>query len=87
MTELTQREKAERFRKLHEGRAFVMPNPWDGGSARVLAGLGFQALATSLYRAAMSGMIAAATEVKEQGTFSYLGRSATKPDFYSYLKS
>src|SRR5438128_6096757 len=28
-------------------RAFVIPNPWDAGSARVLAGLGFQALATS----------------------------------------
>ena len=48
MSEITQKEKAERFRKLHEGpRAFVIPNPWDGGSARVLAGLGFQALATS----------------------------------------
>lgn len=48
MTEATQKEKAERFRALHAGpRAFVIPNPWDGGSARVLAGLGFQALATS----------------------------------------
>ena len=47
MTDVTQKEKAERFRKLHEGRTFVIPNPWDGGSARVLAGLGFQALATS----------------------------------------
>jgi 2-methylisocitrate lyase-like PEP mutase family enzyme len=45
---VTQNEKAERFRALHQGlRAFVIPNPWDGGSARVLAGLGFQALATS----------------------------------------
>ena len=45
---MTQAEKAERFRALHQGPgAFVMPNPWDGGSARVLAGLGFQALATS----------------------------------------
>jgi len=44
----TQKEKAERFRALHQGpRAFVIPNPWDGGSARVLEGLGFQALATS----------------------------------------
>ena len=44
----TQREKAERFRALHgrEG-AFVMPNPWDEGSARLLAGLGFEALATT----------------------------------------
>ncbi len=44
----TQTEKATRFRALHEGPgAFVIPNPWDAGSARILAGLGFQALATS----------------------------------------
>ncbi|HEY3068365.1 MAG TPA: isocitrate lyase/phosphoenolpyruvate mutase family protein [Methylomirabilota bacterium] len=44
----TQSEKARRFRALHEGAgAFVIPNPWDAGSARILAGLGFQALATS----------------------------------------
>ena len=43
-----QREKAERFRALHErGGAFVIPNPWDAGSARLLAGLGFEALATT----------------------------------------
>lgn len=45
---VTQKEKALRFRKLHEGPGvFVIPNPWDVGSARILAGLGFQALATS----------------------------------------
>jgi 2-methylisocitrate lyase-like PEP mutase family enzyme len=44
----TQNEKAARFRALHDGPgAFVIPNPWDVGSARILAGLGFQALATS----------------------------------------
>jgi 2-methylisocitrate lyase-like PEP mutase family enzyme len=44
----TQNEKATRFRALHEGPGvFVIPNPWDVGSARILAGLGFQALATS----------------------------------------
>jgi 2-methylisocitrate lyase-like PEP mutase family enzyme len=43
----TQDEKAERFRALHEGEAFIIPNPWDAGSARVLAALGFQALATT----------------------------------------
>jgi 2-methylisocitrate lyase-like PEP mutase family enzyme len=44
----TQLEKADRFRALHAGPgAFVIPNPWDAGSARVLAALGFQALATS----------------------------------------
>jgi len=36
------------FRALHQGpRALLMPNPWDAGSARILAGLGYQALATS----------------------------------------
>lgn len=44
----TQHDKGVRFRKLHEGpRPFVTPNPWDAGSARLLAGLGFPALATS----------------------------------------
>jgi len=44
---VTQNEKAIRFRALHDGPTFVVPNPWDVGSARLLAGLGFQALATS----------------------------------------
>ena len=44
----SQSEKAVRFAALHEGpRAFVIANPWDAGSARVLAGLGYAALATS----------------------------------------
>jgi 2-methylisocitrate lyase-like PEP mutase family enzyme len=43
----TQREKGEAFRALHDGEPFVIPNPWDAGSARVLEGLGFQALATT----------------------------------------
>jgi 2-methylisocitrate lyase-like PEP mutase family enzyme len=44
----TQHDKAVRFRALHEGSgAFVIANAWDGGSARILAGLGFRALATS----------------------------------------
>ncbi len=41
------REKAEAFRALHEGEPFVIPNPWDAGSARVLAALGFEALAST----------------------------------------
>jgi methylisocitrate lyase len=36
-----------RFRELHEGGCFVMPNPWDVGTARVLAQMGFPALATT----------------------------------------
>lgn len=45
---VSQKDKAERFRALHEAPGvFVIPNPWDAGSARVLAALGFRALATS----------------------------------------
>ena len=45
---VSQADKAKKFRALHEAPgSFVIPNPWDGGSARVLAGLGFEALATS----------------------------------------
>src|SRR5512132_4161408 len=44
----TQHDKAARFRALHQGPgAFVIANAWDAGSARVLAGLGFPAIATS----------------------------------------
>jgi 2-methylisocitrate lyase-like PEP mutase family enzyme len=43
----TQREKGEAFAALHDGPAFVIPNPWDAGSARLLQSIGFQALATT----------------------------------------
>jgi 2-methylisocitrate lyase-like PEP mutase family enzyme len=43
----SQHEKAEAFRALHDGEAFIIPNPWDAGSAKVLAALGFKALATT----------------------------------------
>ena len=42
-----QENKASLFRTLHEGEAFLIPNPWDPGSARVLEALGFKALATT----------------------------------------
>jgi 2-methylisocitrate lyase-like PEP mutase family enzyme len=45
---MTQNEKAARFQALHQGREVLLfPNPWDGGSARLLEQVGFQALATS----------------------------------------
>jgi len=45
---VSQSDKATRFRALHQGPgSFLIPNPWDAGSARILAGLGFEALATS----------------------------------------
>ena len=52
----SQHDKAIRFRRLHEGPGvFVMPNPWDAGSARLLASLGYEALATS--SAASAGVL------------------------------
>ena len=42
-----QQRKAQAFRALHEGDPFVIPNPWDAGSARMLEALGFEALATT----------------------------------------
>ena len=47
MPAASQAERAETFRALHAGKPFVIPNPWDAGSARVLAALGFQALAST----------------------------------------
>jgi len=45
---MTQAKKAALFQELHQRpRAFLIPNPWDAGSARILTGLGFEALATS----------------------------------------
>src|SRR5512132_1721872 len=40
-------DRTRTFRRLHDEGCFVMPNPWDVGSARLLAGMGFQALATT----------------------------------------
>jgi 2-methylisocitrate lyase-like PEP mutase family enzyme len=44
---MAQAEKAEAFEALHRGEPFVIPNPWDAGSAKVLEALGFKALATT----------------------------------------
>ncbi|MBX3655139.1 MAG: isocitrate lyase/phosphoenolpyruvate mutase family protein [Ramlibacter sp.] len=51
----TPHSKAQRLQALHQsGNAFILPNAWDAGSARLLAGLGFEALATSSGAAAMA---------------------------------
>ena len=47
VTVTSQQQKGADFRALHEGEAFLIPNPWDAGSAKVFAGLGFKALATT----------------------------------------
>jgi len=45
---VTQAEKAARFRELHQRTgAFIIPNPWDAGTAKLLASMGFEALATT----------------------------------------
>jgi 2-methylisocitrate lyase-like PEP mutase family enzyme len=44
---MNQREKGEHFRVMHEGEPFVIPNPWDAGSARMMEALGFKALTTT----------------------------------------
>lgn len=55
----TQAEKARAFRALHERTGlFIMPNPWDAGTAKLFASLGFEALATtSLGMASMLGKV------------------------------
>ena len=54
-----------------------------------LAGAGVKrvSLATSLYRAAMSGLVKAAREVKEQGTFGYVGATMATPELNNYMSS
>jgi 2-methylisocitrate lyase-like PEP mutase family enzyme len=47
MTAPTTADKRERFRAMHDSGCFVLPNPWDVGSARMLQHLGFQALAST----------------------------------------
>jgi 2-methylisocitrate lyase-like PEP mutase family enzyme len=42
-----QQVKGENLRDLHAGEPFVIPNPWDAGTARAFAALGFKALATT----------------------------------------
>ena len=43
----SQQDRYDRFRALHESGTFVMPNPWDAGTTRILAAMGFEALATT----------------------------------------
>jgi hypothetical protein len=61
------------FAALHESGCFVVPNPWDAGSARILRRLGFQALATT---SAGLQFIRAATTFTEEGSFAGLGGAA-----------
>ena len=53
-----------------------------------LAGAGVKriSLATSLYKAAMTGLLSAAKEVREQGTFGYIDTSISSPDMNAFLR-
>ena len=57
-------EKRREFRRLHESGCFVIPNPWDIGSARYLQGMGFKALATTSAGFAFSARIAGRRECR-----------------------
>ena len=50
------------------------------------AGVRRISLATSLYRAAMTGLVEAAREVKDKGTFGYLDRSIATPDLSTFMQ-
>jgi 2-methylisocitrate lyase-like PEP mutase family enzyme len=64
-------DKRRRFRQLHESGCFVLPNPWDAGSARWLQGLGFAALASTSSGMAWS-MGAADNHVTRQQALDHL---------------
>lgn len=97
----TQQEKAQAFRALHAGPGpFIIANCWDDASARILGGPGFSALATgrvaaagvrrislatSLYRAAMRGLMDAALEVRDSGTFGFVDRAMSSGELARYL--
>jgi 2-methylisocitrate lyase-like PEP mutase family enzyme len=61
------------------GRSFTVAALAEVGVKRI-------SLATSLYRAAMSGLLAAAREVKEQGTFGYLDTTIGTPEFNAFME-
>lgn len=76
----TQLEKAQAFRALHQReRAFILPNPWDRGTAQLLAQLGYQALATTSAGFAFSrGLLDG--QVGRQAMLSHVGEIAAATD-------
>jgi 2-methylisocitrate lyase-like PEP mutase family enzyme len=85
----SQSDKAARFRALHEAPGvFVIPNGKSFTVAELAAaGVRRIRLATSLYRAAMSGLLDAAREVKDTGTFGYLDHSLSTPELNGYMQA
>jgi 2-methylisocitrate lyase-like PEP mutase family enzyme len=62
-----------------KGRSFTAPELAKAGVKRI-------SLATSLYRAAMSGLVTAAREVKDQGTFGYVDVSMATPELNNFMR-
>src|SRR5215510_4495024 len=71
--------RREAFRKLHESRCFVIPNPWDIGSARYLRHLGFSALATTSAGIAFSHGLAD-TVVQREDMLRYIAEIVAAVD-------
>jgi len=63
-----------------KGKSFTVAELAAAGVKRI-------SLATSLYRAAMTGLLDAAREAKDRGTFGYLDRSLSTPDLNGYMQS
>jgi 2-methylisocitrate lyase-like PEP mutase family enzyme len=63
-----------------KGRSFTVAELASAGVKRI-------SLATSLYRAAMSGLLAAAREVREKGTFGYLDHSLSTAELNDFMES
>jgi 2-methylisocitrate lyase-like PEP mutase family enzyme len=62
-----------------KGKSFTVSQLAEAGVKRI-------SLATSLYRMAMTGLLEAAREVKDKGTFGYLERSVATPDLNAFLQ-
>lgn len=79
---MDQTSKLERFRGLHnQSGAFVIPNPWDAGSARLLASLGFEALATtSAGYAFVLGRTDSLENLTREDVLAYAGAIAAATD-------
>jgi 2-methylisocitrate lyase-like PEP mutase family enzyme len=78
----TQEETATAFRALHErDGAFIIPNPWDAGTAKLLAALGFEALATtSLGLANALGRVDGTGAVRREEVLENCARIAAATD-------
>ena len=63
-----------------KGKSFTVAELEAAGARRI-------SLATSLYRAAMSGLLAAAREVQDKGTFGYLDQALATPDLNAFMRS